>query len=96
MRVSIERKAWIRQRTRARELQKKVDQLLGASQIALNNCKLTLDLVRSVSSTRDDLRAQLATVLQERLGMIEEISTLRGELEKFIVAAAPVPGPWVN
>lgn len=75
----------------------KFDQLLAASQATLTSWKLTLDLVRSVSAARDEFRDQLAAALQERTEMIEEISTLRGQLEKFTVGAAPVkPGPWVN
>jgi hypothetical protein len=34
--------------------------------------------------------------LEERAGMLEEITTLRGQLEKFALAAASPGSSWVN
>jgi hypothetical protein len=46
-----------------------------------------MELVNDVSVTRDNLRATLALALKDRADMLSEITTMRGQLEKFTVGA---------
>jgi hypothetical protein len=57
---------------------------------------MTMELLNDVSVTRDNLRGTLELALKDRAEMLSEITTLRGQLEKFTVGADLKPGPWIN
>jgi hypothetical protein len=58
---------------------------------------MTMELLNDVSVTRDNRRSTLALALKDRADMLSQITTMRGQLEKFTVGVdAGEPGPWVN